>query len=177
LAPAPTLRYDVGNNASTRTFDNRLRAGYRLLADQPLSQRNLSAALVTFKDYWLMQIDVHRHMVTAWIAHAHGKREEALQMLQTAADREEAIERDPVVPVPIISARELLGEILLETNQPQQALSAFAASLKEKPGRFWSLWGGAGGEACRRPRTREVVTDCGASLEGDHVCAAMISPR
>jgi hypothetical protein len=62
-------------------------------------------------------------------------------MLQTAADREEAIERDPVVPVPIISARELLGEILLETNQPQQALSAFAASLKEKPGRFWSLWG------------------------------------
>jgi len=31
----------------------------------PLSQRNLSAALVTFKDYWLMQIDVHRHMVTA----------------------------------------------------------------------------------------------------------------
>jgi hypothetical protein len=80
-------------------------------------------------------------------------------MLQTAADREEAIERDPVVPVPIISARELLGEILLETNQPQQALSAFAASLKEKPGRFWSLWGDAGGEACRRPRTREVVTD------------------
>jgi hypothetical protein len=23
--PAPTLRYDVGNNASTRTFDSRLR--------------------------------------------------------------------------------------------------------------------------------------------------------
>ena len=31
------LRDDVGNNASTRTFDSRLRAGYRLLADQPLS--------------------------------------------------------------------------------------------------------------------------------------------
>jgi hypothetical protein len=34
----------VGNNASTRTFDSRLRAGYRLLADQTLSQCNLSGA-------------------------------------------------------------------------------------------------------------------------------------
>jgi hypothetical protein len=72
-------------------------------------------------------------MVTAWIAHAHGKREEALQMLQTAADRDEAIERDPVVPGPIISARELLGEILLETNQPQQATRlSFAAGSNRR---------------------------------------------
>src|SRR5262245_13752806 len=61
----------------------------------------------TFKDYWLTQIDVHRQMVTAWIADAQGKREAALQMLRTAADREDAFERDPVVPGPIISAREL----------------------------------------------------------------------
>jgi hypothetical protein len=67
---------------------------------------------IPVKDYWLTQIDVHRQMVTAWIANAQGKREEALQMLRTAADREDAIERDPVVPGPIISARELLGEML-----------------------------------------------------------------
>src|SRR5262249_3584280 len=64
-----------------------------------------------FKDYWLNQIDVHRQMVTAWIALTQGKREEALPLLRTAADREDAIERDPVVPAPIVSARELLGEM------------------------------------------------------------------
>jgi tetratricopeptide (TPR) repeat protein len=106
-----------------------------------------------FKDYWLTQIDVHRQMVTAWIAHSQGKREEALQMLRTAADREDAIERDPVVPAPIVPARELLGEMLLESNQPQEALSAFVASLKEEPGRFWSLYGAA--QAAERAGDRE----------------------
>jgi hypothetical protein len=89
-----------------------------------------------FKDYWLTQIDVHRQMVTAWIANAQGSQEEALQTLRTAADREDAIERDPVVPGPIISARELLGEMLLESNRPQQALQAFEADLRNEPSRF-----------------------------------------
>jgi len=96
-----------------------------------------------FKDYWLTQIDVHRQMITAWITHAQGKREEALRMLRTAADREDAIERDPVVPGPIISARELLGEMLLENDRPQQALEAFETDLRNEPGRFWSLYGAA----------------------------------
>jgi tetratricopeptide (TPR) repeat protein len=106
-----------------------------------------------FKDYWLTQIDVHRQMVTAWITGAQGKREEALQMLRTAADREDAIERDPVVPGPIISARELLGEMLLESDRPQQALEAFEADLTNEPGRFWSLYGAA--QAAERSRDRE----------------------
>ena len=101
----------------------------------------------------LTQIDVHRQMVTAWIAHTQGKREEALQMLRTAANREDAIERDPVVPAPIVSGRELLGEMLLESNQPQEAISAFVASLKEEPGRFWSLYGAA--QATERAGDRE----------------------
>src|SRR5262249_6217476 len=106
-----------------------------------------------FKDYWLTQIDVHRQMVTAWIANAQGRQEEALQTLRTAADREDAIERDPVVPGPIISARELLGEMLLESDRPQQALQAFEADLRNEPGRFWSLYGAA--QAAERAGDRE----------------------
>ena len=109
-----------------------------------------------FKDYWLTQIDLHRQMVTAWIANAQGKREEALQMLRTAADREDAIERDPVVPGPIISARELLGELLLESNRPRQALEAFEADLRNEPSRFWSLYGAA--QAAERAGDRERAT-------------------
>src|SRR5262249_54468992 len=92
-----------------------------------------------FKDYWLTQIDVHRQMVTAWIAAAQGKQEEALQMLRTAADREDAIERDPGVPGPIISARELLGEMILESDRPQQALEVLKAALRNAPGRLGTL--------------------------------------
>jgi hypothetical protein len=106
-----------------------------------------------FKDYWLTQIDVHRQMVTAWIANAQGKQKEALQTLRMAADREDAIERDPVVPGPIISARELLGEMLLERARPQQALQAFEADLRNEPARFWSLYGAA--QAAERAGDRE----------------------
>jgi len=114
-----------------------------------------------FKDYWLTQIDVHRQMVTAWIADAQGKREAALQMLRTAADREDAFERDPVVPGPIISARELLGEMLLESDRPQQALEAFEADLRNEPSRFWSLYGAARAaeRAGDRERARSFYSD------------------
>jgi tetratricopeptide (TPR) repeat protein len=115
-----------------------------------------------FKDYWLTQIDVHRQMVTAWITHAEGKREEALQMLRTAADREDAIEKDPVVPATIISARELLGEMLLESNRPQQALEAFEADLRNEPSRFWSLYGAA--QAAERAGDRERARSFYADL-------------
>jgi len=106
-----------------------------------------------FKDYWLTQIDVHRQMVTSWMAYAQGKREEALQMLRRAADREDAIERDPVVPGPIISARELLGEMLLQSDRAQQAFEAFETDLRNEPGRFWSLYGAA--QAAERAGDRE----------------------
>jgi predicted Zn-dependent protease len=115
-----------------------------------------------FKDYWLMQIDVHREMVAAWNAYAQGKREEALQMLRTAADREDAIERDPVVPGAIISARVLLGDMLLENNQPRRALRAFEADLKQEPSRFWSLYGAA--QAAERSGNRDVAKSFYAQL-------------
>src|SRR5262245_25109524 len=61
--------------------------------------------------------------------------------------------RDPVVPGPIISARELLGELLLESNRPRQALEAFEADLRNEPSRFWSLYGAA--QAAERAGDRE----------------------
>src|SRR5215475_1776974 len=120
---------------------------------QELRANLVAAEGDVFKDYWLTQIDVHRQMVTAWIANAQGRQEEALQTLRTAADREDAIERDPVVPGPIISARELLGEMLLESDRPQQALQAFEADLRNEPGRFWSLYEAA--QAAERAGDRE----------------------
>ncbi len=64
-------------------------------------------------------------------------------MLRAAADREAESEKDPIVPGAIAPARMLLGEMLLDMNEPLQALQAFEAALKDEPARFWSLYGAA----------------------------------
>jgi tetratricopeptide (TPR) repeat protein len=97
----------------------------------------------SWRDYWIGAVEIHHQMVTAWIASTQGNREEALQILRRAADREDATERDPVIPGSMIPARELFGEMLLEANAPQQALQAFEASMRVEPSRFWGLYGAA----------------------------------
>ena len=97
----------------------------------------------TWQEYWVSQIQIHHQMVAAWIAHTQGRRDEALQMLRAAADREDSTEMDPVMPAHLISARQLLGDLLMEMNEPAQALQAFEAALKMEPSRFWTLFGAA----------------------------------
>src|SRR5262249_49257614 len=93
--------------------------------------------------FWVSQIENNRQMVAAWIAYKQSRRGEALKVLRAAADREDSTEWDPVMPGRIISARQLLGEMLLDANKPRQALQAFAAALKVEPSRFMSLYGAA----------------------------------
>jgi tetratricopeptide (TPR) repeat protein len=97
----------------------------------------------TWQEYWVSQIQIHHQMVTAWIAYTQGGRDEALQMLRAAADREDSTEKDPVMPGHVISARQLLGDLLMEMNEPAQALQAFEVALKMEPSRFWTLFGAA----------------------------------
>jgi len=97
----------------------------------------------TWQEYWVSQIQIHHQMVMASIAYTQGGRDEALQMLHAAADREDSTEKDPVMPGHVISARELLGDLLMEMNEPGQALQAFEVALKMEPGRFWTLFGAA----------------------------------
>jgi predicted Zn-dependent protease len=97
----------------------------------------------TWQEYWVSQIQNHHQVVRAWISYTQGRREEALQMLRTAADREDSTETDPVMPGHLISARELLADLLMEMNEPAQALQAFEAALKMEPSRFWTLFGAA----------------------------------
>jgi cytochrome c-type biogenesis protein CcmH/NrfG len=63
--------------------------------------------------------------------------------MRTAADREDSTEKHPVTPGPIFPAREQLGELLLELNEPAQALQAFEDSMQREPNRFNGLYGAA----------------------------------
>jgi len=95
----------------------------------------------TWQEYWVSKIENDRQVVTAWIVYKRGRRDEALRMLRAAADHEDSTEWDPVMPGHIISARQNLGEMLLDANDPAQAFQAFEAALKTEPFRFWSLYG------------------------------------
>jgi tetratricopeptide (TPR) repeat protein len=106
--------------------------------------QELRDALAAAKlDYWQEQVEIQHQVVTAWVALARGQRDEALQLMRAAADREGATEKATVTPGPIIPARELLGEMFLAVNEPQQALQAFEVSMQAEPNRFWGLYGAA----------------------------------
>lgn len=105
---------------------------------------SLRDALVAAKQsYWAEQVDIQRRVVTAWVARAEGKDQEALQIMRAAADLEDATEKHPVTPGPIVPARELLGEMLLEVQRPADALKEFEASQRHEPNRFRGLYGAA----------------------------------
>jgi tetratricopeptide (TPR) repeat protein len=88
-------------------------------------------------------VDIQREVALAWLAQAEGQSDEALALMRATADREDATDKHPVTPGPIVPARELLGELLLELGQPAQALEAFERSHRAEPNRFRGLYGAA----------------------------------
>lgn len=94
-------------------------------------------------NYSAEQVDIQREIVTAWISFAQGQTDDALHRMRAAADHEDATEKLPVTPGPIVPARELLGEMLLDSKQSAPALEAFESALRAAPNRLNSLYGAA----------------------------------
>ena len=63
--------------------------------------------------------------------------------MREGADTEYASDKHPVTPGHVLPARELLGEMLLELEQPARALKEFEASHTLEPNRFRGLYGAA----------------------------------
>ncbi len=96
--------------------------------------------------YWATQVAILRREVMAWSAQASKHPEEATALMRAAADDEDAVEKLPVTPGPIVPAREQLGYLLLEQNQPASALKEFQVALINAPGRRGALQGAARAE-------------------------------
>ena len=92
-------------------------------------------------EYWAKQVRIQALEASAWLAQAEGRAEEARRLLQIAADEEDAVEKLPVTPGPIIPARELLGDLLLTQNQPAAAAKEFHSVLITSPKRRGALTG------------------------------------
>jgi tetratricopeptide (TPR) repeat protein len=84
-------------------------------------------------------VDADIHVVTAWIDHAEGKNQEALELLRPIAEKDHGLfATDGDIP-----AHEIMGDMLLEMNRPDAALSEYEAELKVNPNRFNSVYGAA----------------------------------
>ena len=100
--------------------------------------------LLSAKDmYWARQVEIQALVVTAWSVLATGAREEALRQMQAAAEMEDGTEKSVVTPGSLSPARELMGEMFLELNDPASALEQFEAALEKEPRRFRSVYGAA----------------------------------
>jgi hypothetical protein len=100
------------------------------------------------ESYWANQVEIQRQEVAAWLAFANGHPQDALTGMRAAAALEDQTEKNAITPGPLAPARELLGELLLESKQPAAALQEFEATLTREPNRFRSLYGAA--EAAKR---------------------------
>ncbi|MBI4427834.1 MAG: hypothetical protein HY562_01820 [Ignavibacteriales bacterium] len=116
-------------------------ANARLSIDELQGLQKASAA--ANEPYWANQVEILKKSAEAWTLLAEGKTDEALRMMHAAADQEDASDKHPVTPGSIVPQRELLAEMLLELNDPKQALSEFEAALIPTPNRFNGIAGAA----------------------------------
>jgi tetratricopeptide (TPR) repeat protein len=93
--------------------------------------------------YWSEQVDIQRQVAEAWVLYAEGKRDDALAAMSKAADAEDRTEKHPVTPGVPKPARELYGEMLLDSGKPAEALVAFEATLQKEPNRLGATSGAA----------------------------------
>ena len=88
------------------------------------------------EQYWAGQVEIQRQAVAAWIEFAEGKKEAALNQMKSATALEDSTEKHAVSPGAIMPAHELLGEMLMQMNQPAEALRQFEKSLEMAPNRL-----------------------------------------
>jgi hypothetical protein len=127
-------------------------------------EADLTKAPPAGPDDWAGHVKATRLAAAGLLARAEGRDTEALDLLRAGADLDEKTGKHPVTPGTILPPRELLAEVLLETNHPAEALAAYEAALREAPNRLNSLAGAAraadaAGQAARAAEWRARLAE------------------
>jgi tetratricopeptide (TPR) repeat protein len=142
-ALTPVAEADSGNKAITywARAIGAARAGNPAAARKDVAEmENIHKEMLgTKKAYFAGYVDDARREAQAWVDHAEGKNEDAIKALRSLAEKEESTGEEPVA----IPAREMLADLLMETQRPDQALAEYEADLKFNPNRFNGLYGAA----------------------------------
>jgi hypothetical protein len=86
--------------------------------------------------YWAEQIDIQAELVRGVATWAEGKQAEGMEIVRTAAVREDATEKHVVTPGPLKPAREILGDLNLKSGKPADALREYEAVVAREPNRL-----------------------------------------
>ena len=90
---------------------------------------------------WGSQVAIQIAAAEAWIAFGQSNIESALERMRQAAEMEANTVKNPVTPGVVLPARELYGDMLLETGSYAKASEEYLAVLARSPNRFYSLFG------------------------------------
>jgi tetratricopeptide (TPR) repeat protein len=93
--------------------------------------------------YWTGQVVIQEQAAGAWLALAEGRKGDAIAAMRQAADLEDRSGKHVAMENRLSPIRELHGELLLEANEPAQALKEFETSLRNNPNRYRSFAGAA----------------------------------
>jgi tetratricopeptide (TPR) repeat protein len=135
------------------------RSGDLAAAQQGVDKlKELRAALEKAnQSYWAEQVEIQILAGSAWIAHTKGQEEEALKLMRAAADVEDSSEKHIAMENRLYPMRELLGDLLLEQQQPVQALIEYETSLQSTPNRLRGLYGAAkAAEGAKQPEKTAI---------------------
>jgi tetratricopeptide (TPR) repeat protein len=130
---------------------------------RPAQARADAAALGDLRDtlkargdsYWSTIVEAQRLAAAAWMARGEGRNTEARRLARAGAELEETVEKHPVTPGPLLPARELEGDLLLELGRPADALRSYERTLAREPHRARALFGAA--RAAERAGKRQVA--------------------
>jgi tetratricopeptide (TPR) repeat protein len=92
---------------------------------------------------WSTRVEAQRLAAAAWALHARGETGEALRLAAAGADLEDTIEKHPVTPGPLLPARELKADLLLELGRHAEAQAEYEKTLEREPRRARALYGAA----------------------------------
>lgn len=113
---------------------------------------------------WGSQVAIQIAAAEAWIAFGQSNIEAALERMRQAAEMEAMTVKNPVTPGVVLPARELYGDMLLETGSYAKASEEYLAVLARSPNRFYSLFGAGraaelGGDADAAAKYYQLLLD------------------
>jgi tetratricopeptide (TPR) repeat protein len=91
------------------------------------------------RPYIVDRLKDEHQLVQAWAAYAAGNSHDAVRLLRAVADDQDKVGKAETE----LPAREMLADILLDLQRPQEALTEYEISLRTDPNRFNSLYGAA----------------------------------
>ena len=102
-------------------------------------EADLAAVKKSNTAYTAITLEIPHDVVLGWQAFAKKDGPEALRLMRSAADRQDAA-GDKGAGTP---AREMLADMLIELKHPQEALAEYETVLKYNPNRFNAIYGAA----------------------------------